>query len=85
MVQQIARATAFVTCENCEEEVLETLFCLKCGYPLYVKAQTKEEDSRGSILNRSYNKEMPLFSTRAYPNRSGIERSRNRFNAYRFD
>ena len=31
-----------VTCENCKEEVPETLFCLKCGYPLYVNAQAEE-------------------------------------------
>jgi len=31
-----------VTCENCKEDVPETLFCLKCGYPLYVNTQAEE-------------------------------------------
>jgi len=38
-----------VTCENCKEEVPETLFCLKCGYPLYVDTQAEEEGSVGAL------------------------------------
>jgi hypothetical protein len=37
-----------VTCENCKEEVPETLFCLKCGYPLYINAQAEEEGFGGA-------------------------------------
>ncbi|MDH5199248.1 MAG: hypothetical protein OEW93_00030 [Candidatus Bathyarchaeota archaeon] len=39
-----------VTCENCKEEVPETIFCLKCGYPLYVNAHAKEEGFGGAPL-----------------------------------
>jgi rRNA maturation endonuclease Nob1 len=34
-----------VICENCKEEVPETLFCLRCGYPLYVNTQAEEGSS----------------------------------------
>jgi hypothetical protein len=39
-----------VTCENCKKDVPETLFCLKCGYPLYVNAHAKEEGFGGTPL-----------------------------------
>ena len=47
-----------MNCPNCKQEVPETIYCLRCGYPIYGMKQLEKERAK----SKTSREEAPLES-----------------------